>query len=98
MTLETESEEVSYLDLSVETQGYMYVLSYSGSGAKPAEYRLDIYSPKGDFVSRSSGVAAARLAVNRWRTAYTLNYEGVLGRGGRTQPSVSEWLPSTPQP
>jgi hypothetical protein len=30
-----------------------------------------------------------------WRNLYTLNYESFQGPGGRTEPSVSTWMPST---
>jgi hypothetical protein len=42
-----------------------------------------------------AGLAAARLQVDLWRNVFTLNYEIVQG-SGRTEPSVSEWIPSTP--
>ena len=55
-------------------------------------------------------VAAARLTVDMWHTMYTLNYDMVrdsagkvagpagtgTGPGGRTVPSISEWVPPTP--
>ena len=47
---------VSYLALEVEPLGFMYVLSYLGTGTAPANYRLDIYDPDGAFVSRTTGV------------------------------------------
>jgi hypothetical protein len=88
---------ITYLALEVESLGFMYVLSYLGAGSAPANYRLDIYDPDGTFVSRTTGVPAARLAVDIWRSVYTLNYETLLGPGGRVEPSVSLWIPSTPR-
>lgn len=85
------------LDLAIETKGFMYVLKYLGDGSSVDDYRLDLYSPDGSWLSQTAGVAAGRLCVDVWRTAYTLDF-GVLVKpdGSRTEPSVSIWLPSTP--
>ena len=82
-----------YLDLAVEGAGYMYVLSYAGNGADPGDYHLDIYAPDGTFVSRTGGVACARIAVDTFRVLYALNYAPVVG-STRIEPSVSQWQPS----
>lgn len=87
---------VNYLDIAVEPLGYMYVLSYVGTGASPANYHLDLFDPDGVYLSRTSGLAAARIVVDMWRTAYTLNYQTILGPNGRVEPSISTWIPSTP--
>jgi hypothetical protein len=84
-----------YLDLAVEGLGYMYVLSYVNNGLVPASYRLDLYTPDGRFLARTTGVAAGRLAVDLFRNLYTLNYEPIDG-SPRTEPSLSQWLPVTP--
>lgn len=86
---------IVYLDLGVEGLGYMYVLSYVNDGATPTDYRLDIYDPRGDFLTRTTGVAAARLAVDTFRNVYTLNYE-TIATAPRVEPSLSHWIPSTP--
>lgn len=89
---------VVVLDVSVESKGYIYVLKYLAppSGRVPAEnYRLDVYDPNGTFLAQTRGLAAARLVVDLWRNVFTLNYEIVSG-SGRTEPSVSQWIPSTP--
>jgi hypothetical protein len=63
-------------------------------------YRLDLYTPKGDWLARTTGFNAARLAVNYWRDVYTLNYQVLTLPDGSlpniTEPSVSHWIPSTP--
>lgn len=87
---------VNYLDLAVEPLGYMYVLSYVGTGAAAANYHLDLFNPDGVYLSRTSGMPAARIVVDMWRTAYTLNYQTILGPNGRVEPSISTWIPSTP--
>ncbi len=94
--LKEETDAVSYLSMSVEFTGYIYVLSCTENDV----YRLDIYSPEGEFLSRTIGVNTARLTVDFWRNVYGLNYEYLTLPGGDlpgfTEPSVSLWIPSTP--
>jgi hypothetical protein len=89
----------AYLDLSVEYTGYMFVLSYVQSGGS-YQYRLDIYNPDGSPLTRNTGIYAAKLAVDYWRNVYTLNYSALTNSDGTaapiTEPSVSQWIPSTP--
>jgi hypothetical protein len=87
---------IAYLDLGVEGLGYIYVLSYVNNGMTAADYRLDLYDPQGNFLARTTGVAAARLAVDTFRNVYTLNYE-VVANAPRIEPSLSQWNPSTPE-
>lgn len=94
---DTEATATSYLDLAVEARGYLFVLAYDGSGARPEHYRVDIYEPDGGFLVSTPRVAAARIAVDLARTLYTLNWESWLGDGGRTEPSVSVWLAPPPE-
>ncbi len=88
----------TYLDLAVEYSGYLYVLSYTGSG--PFTFHLDLYTPGGTWLARTSGINADKLAVNYWRDLFTLNYQVLKLPNGalppRTEPSVSHWIPSTP--
>lgn len=89
-------QTVTYLDMAVETTGYIYILSYTGGGTAVDDYRLDIYTPKGDWQSRTMGLNAARMTVDKWRNVFALNFEHLAGPGGLTEPSVSQWIPSTP--
>ncbi len=95
------SNNIHYLDLGVETKGFIYVLSYQGAGSAPSDYHLDIYNPDGTWLTRTPknaadpGVNGARMIVDQWRNLYTLNYEAILGPNNRTEPSVSTWTPST---
>lgn len=98
--------KVTYLDLAVEALGYLYVLSFTGEGKEVSDYHLDLYDPAGKWLSRTpdknknpnaTGVNAGRLIVDMWRNMYTLNFEHFEGPGGRTEPSVSTWLPTTPE-
>ena len=90
-----QTSGVTYLAMSTELKGYIYVLSYTGDGSSPSDYQLDIYQPNGAWLSRTSGVNAAKIVLDMWRNLYSLNYEAFLGPGGRTEPSVSTWIPSS---
>jgi hypothetical protein len=101
----TPGSEVSYLDMASEARGYVYVLSYTGSGANTTDYFLDIYEPNGAFLCRTpdsrystnlQNVAAARLAVDTWRNAFTLNFEAEAGPNGSTEPTIGHWMPMPP--
>lgn len=99
VSLKEETSAVTYLDMAVEYMGYLYVLSYiTPQGLY--QYRLDIYTPGGDWLCRTTGVNASKLDVDFWRNAYTLNYERLTYPDETlptvTEPSVSQWIPSTP--
>jgi hypothetical protein len=107
MALHTTGEKVTYLDIGVEMQGFLYVLSYTGDGKAVSDYKLDLYDPNGNWLSRTpdkakeptaTGVNGGRLVVDMWRRMYTLNFEKFLGPGDRTEPSISTWNPTTPKP
>ena len=80
----------------MEGLGYLYVLSFVNDGMRVDAYRLGIYDRQGSFLTRTTGVAAARLAVDTFRNVYTLNYE-VVANAPRIEPSLSQWNPSTPK-
>lgn len=88
----------AYLDLSVEAKGYLFVLGHTGdvATAKADQYRVDVYEPDGTFLVSTPGVAAAKIAVDLARSMFTLNWETLSGPGGRTEPTVSKWLPPPP--
>lgn len=86
-----------YLDLAVEAAvGYVFVLYYINSGTQPGDYILDIYTRDGAWLTRTGGMNVARIALDYWRNIYTLNYEAITGPTGRVEPSISQWIPSTP--
>lgn len=60
------------------------------------QYMLDIYSSDGDFVSSTNNVNAGKLTVDLFRNVYTLNYEALRPVGTVTEPTISQWVPSTP--
>jgi hypothetical protein len=74
----------------------VYVLSAVNGGQMVDDYRLDIFTPQGSRLTRQTGVAAARLAVDTFRNVYTLNFASLVG-APRVEPSLSQWVPSTPQ-
>lgn len=73
-------------------------------------YHYGASAPATNPLVTTDNLAAAKIAVDMWHTLYTLNYAMVTdgkgnvagpknattGPGGRTVPSLSEWLPSTP--
>ena len=104
-----ESDGMKYVDMAMEAKGYIYVLSHKDKGGVVlnTDYALDIYNPDGSFLLRTPDpkrhssedmqyVAAARIAVDMWRNLFTLNYATFPGPGGRTEPSVSQWIPTPP--
>lgn len=94
-TFPLNDPSATHLDIGVDGLGYVFVLSYTGSGTAVSDYRLDIYTPEGVFLSRTSGIAAGRLAVDTFRSVYTLNFD-TLRDTPRIEPSLSHWVPSTP--
>ncbi|MDX2166116.1 MAG: hypothetical protein SF182_03610 [Deltaproteobacteria bacterium] len=94
-TFALADRSATHLDISVDGVGYVYVLSYANSGTSPADYRLDIYTPEGVFLTRTENVTAARLTVDTFRSMYALNYETLAG-APRVEPSISHWVPNTP--
>jgi hypothetical protein len=97
LPLVSEDRAPTYLDLAVDFEGYLYVLLYLGSGTEISDYRLDLYAPDGAYLSGTPGVNAARIAVDRWRSVYTLDYSTLLGPGQRTEPGVSVYAPNSLQ-
>ena len=92
MPLKAETSPVTYLDMGVESKGYIYVLKVMGDPSVQANYKLDIYQPDGTFLTQTANVVAGKMVVSLWRDVYTLNYEVIMGPNG-TEPSVSWWSP-----
>ena len=96
------SANTTYLDVAVESMGYIYVLSHVDKGHAPQDYMLDVYEPNGAHLTRvapngrGEPMCAARIVVDLWRNLYALNYETFAGPGGRTEPTVSHWTPTAP--
>jgi hypothetical protein len=95
----------TWLDISVEGSGQIYLLSSTGDGSDPADYHLDVYTSDGQpLATKSSGVNAARLAVDYWRSIYVANFTALLDTAsgkpridpaiGVAEPSVSRLDPA----
>jgi hypothetical protein len=92
-----EDAKITYTGLALEAEGHLYVTSYEGRGFEVDQFRLDIYQPTGEHLLRQRGLAMAAMTVDLWRNLFCLNFQALLGPGRRTQPSVSEYVPSTPR-
>ncbi|MFO1432004.1 MAG: hypothetical protein U1F76_17990 [Candidatus Competibacteraceae bacterium] len=92
------TRRLSYLDLQVDGAGYLYVLSYEEPGDHSDQYRLDVYTPQGSPLARTTGVATARFVLDPWGAVYTLDYELLQGPNQRPEPSVSLWAAAGPAP
>lgn len=105
------NEQLNYCDLAIESKGYVYVLAFTGdpsTGAIPnTAYVLDVYTPQGKHLFRSPDsnlspstdmeyVAAGKITLDLWRNLFAMNYEKLSGPAGRTEPSVSQWIPTPP--
>jgi hypothetical protein len=89
-----DSSQASYLDITVSPAGLIYVLFYQSNGSVVSDYQLDLYQADGTYICRSSGINGARLEVDSQGVVYTLNYESIIGHNSRTEPSISQWLPT----
>ena len=87
----------TYLDFAIEYSGYLYVLSYTGSGHT---YRLDIYTPGGAWLVRTRGGKRGQVGGELLARSVYLELPGVEVAQrtfpSRTEPSVSHWTPSLP--
>ncbi|MBC7600307.1 MAG: hypothetical protein H7238_15000 [Polaromonas sp.] len=93
MQLKVQTGGVQYLDMAIEFVGYLYVLSFNSN---TGIYSLDIYTPAGVLLATTSGMNASKLAIDLFRNVYTLNFEIIQPVGNLAEPSVSQWIPSTP--
>jgi hypothetical protein len=89
---------VVYLSMTVDVANYTYVLSQNGNGYDAAQFNLDVYTPTGEPLFYRQGiVVAGGMVVDLWRNLYALNFQQMAGPGGRPEPSISEWIASTPK-
>jgi len=90
--LKSEDETIVYLDLSVDSEGYFFILKTVGDNSVLENYKLDLYAKDGTFLTQTSGVAAHKMRSDYWRNVYTLNYEQT-SNAGYAEPTVSIWIP-----
>jgi hypothetical protein len=97
MPLRTQNETgITHIDIAAEATGYIYTLLTKDQQDGSKEYYLEVYAPDGTPLFAQPGVYVAKIAVDQWRSLFSLNYETLLGPGQRTEPGVSQWQPSTP--
>lgn len=101
----TNRANSTFLDLAVEPKGFIYVLSYTNDGSQPTDYYLDLYDPKGNYLSTvpdstktltPQNIVAGKITVDKFRNLFSLNYETIANPPGGPEPSVSHWEPTTP--
>ncbi|MFZ6677266.1 hypothetical protein [Undibacterium sp. Tian12W] len=85
--------KLNLLDMAVEAKGHIFILGHTGSGAKPEDYRMDLYDPAGVFLASTGNFTAARITVDLLRNLFALNYEVLAGKDGRPEPGISHWRP-----
>lgn len=95
----------TFLDLAVESKGFIYVLSYINDGSQPTDYYLDLYDPTGNYLSTvpdsiktttPQNIVAGKITVDKFRNLYSLNYETIANPPAGPEPSLSHWEPTTP--
>jgi hypothetical protein len=95
----------TFLDLAVESKGFIYVLSYISDGSQPIDYYLDLYDPTGNYLSTvpdsnktttPQNIVAGKITVDKFRNLYSLNYETIANPPAGPEPSLSHWEPTTP--
>jgi len=97
LPLVQDTDEVTWLDISIDPTNLLYVLSHTGAGTQRSDYRLDVYDAgTGEHIVRNTGIAVGRIVVDKFRGLYSLNYETVKG-SPIVEPSVSVWAPSPPE-
>lgn len=103
--LKANGRGATYLDMGVEAQGHIYILSYRSGGTQETDYYLDIYTPQGELLSRtpdpsvsSSSInpVIAKFAVDIFRNVFALGFGKTSGIGGRPEPNISHWVPTPP--
>lgn len=103
---QTVTGTLTYLDIATETKGYVYVLGVIDNNYNSTKdpndlvFQLDIYNPDGSPMldAPQPGINAGKITVDQYRNLFSLNFNVVIGPNSRTEPGVSEWIPSTPTP
>ena len=87
--------DAKWLDIAIDDTELIFILSYTGTGLSQNDYHLDIYDKNGNRIVRNTGIAVARMTVDKFRRLYSLNQETIKG-SPIVEPSASVWLPSLP--
>jgi hypothetical protein len=99
----------TYLDIAVDGAEQVYVLYFTGTGATPGDYHVDVYTRAGaPLATHSPGVNVPHLAVDYWRSIYGANYSPLSDLGTTTahidptlkvpEPSLSRFDPTEAPP
>jgi hypothetical protein len=94
----------TYLDLSVDGSGDIYLIYYNNDGSQPDDYQIDVYTPTGEpLATHSPGTNVAKLAVDYFRSIYAVNFDPIYVEGtttphvdpalGVAEPSLSRFDP-----
>jgi hypothetical protein len=87
----------TYLDVAVDGASQIYALYFTGAGANPGDYRIDVYGERGDpMATHGPGTNLPHLAVDYWRSVYGANYSP-LTKLGTDQPHIDPRL-GVPEP
>ena len=95
-----EENGVEYLDISVESKGYIYVLKKING-----TYKVDVYNPSSATPYEPEitvdSFNAGKMEVDFWRNIYALNFEptdttDAINPNKEFDPSLSIWIPSLP--
>jgi len=95
----------TYLDLAVDGASQIYTLYFTGNGASPHDYHIDVYSDTGEpIATHSPGTNIPHLAIDYWRSIYAPNYTALTKEGTATahvdaklgvrEPSLSRFNPT----
>lgn len=90
-----QGAEAGYRDLAVSDDGHLFVLGCAAGGNQARDWFLDIYDPDGTWLATTPGVCAAKIALGPAMTLYTLDTDSLTGPGGRCEPIISIWCPTS---
>jgi len=93
------------LDMAVDGSDQIYVLYVTGDGRDVEDYRVDVYTKRGEVLNKATrGANVARLAVDYWRSIFGANYAPLTELGttekridprlGVAEPSLSRFDPT----
>jgi hypothetical protein len=91
--------------MAVDGSDQIYVLYVTGDGKDVDDYRIDVYTKRGDVLNRaSSRVNVPRLAIDYWRSIFGANFDPLTELGtttkridprlGVAEPSLSRFDPT----
>lgn len=94
----------TYTDIGIDGSDDIYLLSYSGTGSAPSDYRIDVYQRNGTPIATNSpGTNIPHFAVDYWRSIYAANFTALGDTSGHphidsaikvVEPSISRWDPA----